>query len=457
MSFAAMLLGLGAAEILRLIIQPIAGIHIPLTGFTENYAWLLVLLLPIAVGFLAGLYPAFYMTSFQPGQVLKGKLSVGSKSSSFRNALVVFQFAISIILMVATVIVYQQLNFYQTKDVGMDTENLMIVRYADKLGPQLESFREEISNYPGVVNASVSNDIREGYEEIFTREGDDTKYSINVFKADEKFFETTKMKVIAGRVFDKARPADKDAVVLTETTCNMLGWKPDEALGKKMSYIGDDMGAMEVIGIARDVHIQPLRNNIAPVIFLNINATMYRDDRIMLVRYKAQELTSVLNMVETRWKQLAESIPLSYTFYDETLKKQYSFEERLGALFFIFTALSITIAVMGLVGLVSYSAEQRKKEIGIRKVFGATLTGIYVMMNKEYVRLMLIALVIATPTAWWLMQQWLGQIPNDNRIEISPFVFVFAFSVELVLALICVGYLAIRAASLNPTAALKEE
>ncbi len=456
-SFAAMLLGLGAMEILRLIIQPIAGIEIPLTGFNGNYTWILILLMPIVVGFLAGLYPAFYLTSFQPAHVLKGKLSVGAQSSSFRNALVVFQFSISIILMVATLIVYQQLNFYQTKDIGMDTENLMIVRYADKLGPQVDSFREEVSNFPGVVNASVSNDIAEGYEEIFMREGDDTKYSINMFKADEKFFETTKMKVLAGRGFDRARPSDKNAVVLTETTCNMLGWKPEEAVGEKMSYIGDDVGAMEVIGVVRDVHVQPLRNNIAPVIFLNINSEMYRDDRIMLVRYKAQELSSVLNEVETRWKQLAESIPLSYTFYDEALKKQYSFEERLGALFFIFTALSITIAVMGLVGLVSYSAEQRKKEIGIRKVFGATLSGIYLMMNKEYVRLMLIALVIATPTSWWLMQQWLGQIPNNNRIEISPFVFVFAFIIELALALICVGYLAIRAASLNPTVALKEE
>jgi putative ABC transport system permease protein len=456
-TFAAMLLGLAAAEILRLIIQPIAGIQIPLTGFTENHAWLLVLLLPIVVGFLAGLYPAFYMTSFQPAQVLKGKSAGGVKSSYFRNALVVFQFSISIILMVATLIVYQQLNLYQNKDIGMDTENLMIVRYADKLGPQLESFREEISNYPGVLNASISNDIREGYEEIFMREGDDTKYSINMFKADENFFETTKMKVVAGRGFDKTRPADKDAVVLTETTCNMLGWKPDEAVGERMSYIGDDVGAMEVIGVVRDVHIQPLRNNISPIIFLNINTGMYRDDRILLVRYSANEFTKVLNMVDARWKQLAESISLSYTFYDETLKRQYSFEQRLGALFLIFTILSITIAVMGLVGLVSYSAEQRKKEIGIRKVFGATLTGIYLMMNKEYVRLMLIALVIATPTAWWLMQQWLSQIPDSNRIEISPFVFVFAFIVELALALICVGYLALRAASLNPSVALKEE
>lgn len=456
-SFAAMLLGLGAMEILRLIIQPIAGIQIPLTGFTGNYTWILILLVPVVVGFLAGLYPSFYLTSFQPAQVLKGKISVSLKSGNFRNALVVFQFAISIILMVATLIVYQQLNYYQTKDIGMDTENLMIIRYADKLGPQLESFREEVSHYPGVVNASVSNDIREGYEEIFMREGDDTKYSINMFKAGDEFFETSKMKILAGRSFEKDRPSDKDAVVLTETTCRMLGLSPDDAIGERMSYVGDDVGAMEIIGVVRDVQIQPLRNDISPVIFVNLNSGLYRDDRIMLVRYQAQQLQPVLNKIESRWKQLAESIPLSYTFYDETLKKLYAVEERLGALFFVFTALSITIAVMGLVGLVSYSAEQRKKEIGIRKVFGASLTGIYVMMNKEYVRLMIIALLIATPAAWWLMDQWLGQIPDSNRIAISPLVFLYAFIVELVLALVCVGYLALRAASLNPTVALKEE
>ena len=456
-SFAAMLLGLGAMEILRLIIQPIAGIQIPLTGFTGNYTWILILLVPVVVGFLAGLYPSFYLTSFQPAQVLKGKISVSLKSGNFRNALVVFQFAISIILMVATLIVYQQLNYYQTKDIGMDTENLMIIRYADKLGPQLESFREEVSHYPGVVNASVSNDIREGYEEIFMREGDDTKYSINMFKAGDEFFETSKMKILAGRSFEKDRPSDKDAVVLTETTCRMLGLSPDDAIGERMSYVGDDVGTMEIIGVVRDVQIQPLRNDTSPVIFVNLNSGLYRDDRIMLVRYQAQQLQPVLNKIESRWKQLAESIPLSYTFYDETLKKLYAVEERLGALFFVFTALSITIAVMGLVGLVSYSAEQRKKEIGIRKVFGASLTGIYVMMNKEYVRLMIIALLIATPAAWWLMDQWLGQIPDSNRIAISPLVFLYAFIVELVLALVCVGYLALRAASLNPTVALKEE
>lgn len=457
MTLASMLLGLGFMEILRLIIEPVTGIQIPITALNGKLVIFLIVLTPIVVGFLAGLYPAFYLTSFQPAQVLKGKLSAGFKTSSFRNTLVVFQFTISIVLMVATLIVFQQLRFYQNKDIGFDKENLLIINHADKLRNHLESFREEISHIPGVINASLSSDIRDAFEDMFMREGDGSKLSISVYKADEHFFETTKMTLISGRSFEKERPADKNAVVLTETACKLLGWNPQEAIGKRIMYVGDEIGPQDIIGVVRDVHLQPLRQNIAPFMFFSNQSRYQRDDQIALIRYQTKDLGVLINKIEQKWKQLADGMPLPYFFYKDGLKHQYQPEQRLGALFLIFTVLSITIAVMGLVGLVSYSAEQRKKEIGIRKVFGASLTGIYVMMNKEYMRLMLIALLIATPAAWWLMQQWLSQIPNHNRIEISPFVFVFAFVIEFVLALICVGYLALRAASLNPTVALKEE
>ena len=457
MTFAAMLFGLGFMEILRLSIQPIAGVELPISGLNSKLVPFLILLTPVVVGFLAGLYPAFYLTSFKPAVVLKGRLAGGFKSSSFRNSLVVFQFTISIVLMVATLIIFQQLEFYRTKDIGFDRENLMIINYADKLGNHLESFREEVSHYPGVVSSSISTDIREGFEEIFMQEGNDTKYSISLYKAEEHFFETTKMTLVSGRSFEKDRPSDKNAVVLTETTCNLLGWSAEEALGKKVWQVGDDVGPQEVIGVARDVHLQPLRQDIAPFMFFNIDTKMYGPERIALIRYDTKDLPRLINKIENRWRQLSENIPLSYTFYTDGLKKQYQPEQRIGSLFFVFTVLSIVIAIMGLVGLVSYSAEQRKKEIGIRKVFGASLPGIYLMINKEYVRLMIIALCIATPTSWWLMQKWLSSIPDYNRIEVSPMVFVVAFASELVLAMICVGYLALRAASLNPAVVLKEE
>ncbi len=457
MTFVAMLFGLGFMEILRLSIQPIAGIQLPLSGLNSSLVLVLILLTPIVVGFLAGLYPAFYLTSFKPALVLKGRLASGFRSSSFRNSLVVFQFTISIVLMVATLIIFQQLEFYRTKDLGFDKENLMVINYADKLGNQLESFREEVSHFPGVVSASISTDIREGFEEIFMREGDDRKYSISMYKAEEHFFETAKMSFVSGRSFEKDRPSDQNAVVLTENTCNLLGWSAQEALGKRILFVGDDVGPQEVIGVVRDVHLQPLRQDIAPFMFFNIETNMYGPERIALIRYDTKDLPRLVSKIENKWKQLSESVPLSYTFYIEGLTRQYQPEQRIGSLFVVFTMLSIIIAIMGLVGLVSYSAEQRKKEIGIRKVFGASLPGIYVMINKEYVRLMIIALFIATPSSWWLMQQWLSSIPDYNRIQVSPMVFVVAFLAELALAMICVGYLALRAASLNPAVVLKEE
>ena len=458
MTFVAMLLGLGVMEILRLFIQPIVGIEIPFFGLNNNLLIIITLFLaPIVVGFLAGLYPAFYLTSFQPGQVLKGKLVTGLRTSSFRNSLVVFQFTISIILMVVTLIVFEQLNFFQSKDIGLDKENLIVINRAEKLGNQLESFQKEIIQYPEVKGATLSMDVREGFRDIFIPEGRDTKLTVARYKVDEYFFETTKIPLVSGRAFDEDRPSDKDAVILTETVCKMLGWTEQEALGKQMFYIDDEAVPKKVIGVAKDIYLHSLRQNIEPFMFFNVKSELHGPDRIMLIRYETKDLAALVNKIEKRWNQIAEGTPLSYSFYDQQIKMQYQQEKRLGSMFLIFTGLSITIAILGLIGLVSYSAEQRKKEIGIRKVFGATLTGIYVMMNKEYIRLMIIALFIATPASYWMMQQWLSSIPDTNRIAINPGVFVLAFATELLLALVCVGYLALRAASLNPSVVLKEE
>jgi putative ABC transport system permease protein len=361
------------------------------------------------------------------------------------------------VLMVITLVVFQQLQFFQSKSVGFDRENLLVIDYADKLGNQLESFREEVSRIPGVINASLSMDIRGRLEDLYVPEGSDRKLSISHYKIDEHFFETTKISLVEGRAFDKNRPADKNAIIITETTCKLIGWTPREAIGKKIRYIGDEIGAQEVVGVAKDFHLHSLRQNIFPFMFYHMESNMFGSDRVALIRYKTGDLPKLVSQIETQWNKLAEEVPLSYSFYDQDVAKQYEQEQRIAALFLIFTGLSISIALMGLVGLVSYSAEQRKKEIGVRKVFGASLTGIYFMMNKDYVRLMVVALIIATPTAWFIMEEWLRTIPDDNRVTINPSVFVIAFGAELILALVCVGYLALRAASLNPSAVLKEE
>ncbi|HZB12021.1 MAG TPA: ABC transporter permease, partial [Chryseolinea sp.] len=365
MAIVSMLFGLGIMEILRLIIQPIIGVQISFSAVNIPTIAVLLIVTPLVVGFLAGLYPAFYLTSFKPSEVLKGKLLSGLKSSKFRNSLVIFQFTISIVLMVITLVVFQQLQFFQSKSVGFDRENLLVIDYADKLGNQLESFREEVSRIPGVIDASLSMDIRGRAEDLYVPEGSDRKLSIAHYKIDEHFFETTKISLVEGRAFDKNRPADKNTIIITETTCKLIGWTPKEAIGKKIRYIGDDIGAQEVIGVAKDFHLHSLRQNIFPFMFYHTESNMFGSNRVALIRYKTEDLPKLVSEIKKQWNKLAEAVPLSYSFYDEDVANQYKQEQRIAGLFLIFTGLSISIAIMGLVGLVSYSAEQRKKEIGV--------------------------------------------------------------------------------------------
>jgi putative ABC transport system permease protein len=453
-TFFSMLLALGVMEILRLLLSPL-GIVIPLSA--EHNAILLaaIVLLPVIIGFLAGLYPSIYLTSFNPAQVLKGRLISGFRSSGLRNALVVFQFTISIGLMAATLIVFDQLNYFLNKDLGFEKENLLIINRASKLGNQLESFRDEVANYPGVVNASLSMDIRVGFQDIFTKEGDDRKITLAQCKIDEHFFDVTQLTLVAGRTFQEDRPSDKNAAIINEAAARLLEWTPQEALGKHINYPGDNMSKQEIIGVVRDFHFQSLRQNVEPLIFFSTRSSMWGRDRIMLVKYNTNDIQQLLQRIENRWSQLVNATPLETSFYDEELKRQYQEEQQMGQLFSIFTGLSIIIAIIGLVGLVAYAAEQRKKEIGIRKVLGASLGKIYVMINSQYVKLMLVSLLLATPIVWWAMQQWLNTF--TYKVEISVWTFVVAGIAELAIALLCVGYLALRAAMLNPVNVLKEE
>jgi putative ABC transport system permease protein len=454
-TFVAMLLGLGVMELLRLVIQPLTGLEIPVTLWDNKMFFAIIVLLPLVVGFLAGLYPAFYLTSFRPAQVLKGKMISGLRTSNLRNVLVVFQFTISIALMVATMIVFDQLKYFQSASLGFNQENLLIVNHGEKLGNQLQSFRDELVTYPGVEQVSASADFRQSFEDIFMREGNDLKLPITFMKIDEYYFATTQHQLVAGRGFEPSRPSDVNAVILNETAVKLYGWTPEQAIGQHIIYVGDDVGRQEIIGVVKDFHFRSLYQTINPFMFFNIKSKMYGDIRTVAIRFNTPDAASLIAKIEKRWNQIADATPFEYSFLDEELKMRYQEEQRLGSLFSVFTVLSITIAVIGLVGLVAYSAEQRKKEIGVRKVFGASLSSIYVMMNTQYVKLLVVALIIATPLSWWTMQQWLDTF--QYRVSINPWLFIWAGGAELVLAMVCVGYLALRAASLNPATVLKEE
>ncbi|SHG61748.1 putative ABC transport system permease protein [Chryseolinea serpens] len=454
-TFVAMLLGLGVMELLRLVIQPLTGLEIPVTLWDNKLFFAIIILLPLVVGFLAGLYPAFYLTSFRPAQVLKGKTISGLRTSNLRNVLVVFQFTISIALMVATMVVFDQLKYFQSASLGFNQESMLIVNNGEKLGNQLQSFRDELATYPGVVEVSASADFRKAFEDIFMREGNDLKLPIAYMKIDEYYMATAQHQLVAGRGFEPNRPSDVNAVILNETAVRLYGWTPEQAIGQHIIYVGDDVGRQEIIGVVKDFHFRSLYETINPFMFFNIKSKMFGDIRTVAIRFNTPDVPSLIAKIEKRWNQIADATPFEYNFLDESLKMRYQEEQRLGSLFSVFTVLSITIAIIGLVGLVAYSAEQRKKEIGVRKVFGASLTSIYVMMNTQYVKLLVVALIIATPLSWWAMQQWLDTF--QYRVSISPWLFVWAGAAELILAMVCVGYLALRAASLNPATVLKEE
>ena len=450
----AVIAGLAIMEILRLTLLPL-NIYIPLTDINPYVFILIIVGFAVAIGFLAGLYPAFYLTHFRPAEVLKGRVASGFKSGRLRNALVVFQFSIAIALMGGTVIVFQQLNFFLSADVGFDRDNLITIQRGAALGDKIDAFRNELLEIPGITSASISSNFRQPAEDLFTKESDDRRITLSQYKIDEHFVATTGLRVAAGRTFQEDNAADKDKLIINEATAKLLGWEPEEAIGKRIVYLGDGGVPSEIIGVLKDFHFQSLYEVNVPIIFYHLDAPVWGGERMITVRYTPQNISSTVAGIEGKWSRVAPEMPIEYSFYDDDHRKQYEAEERMSSLFLIFTTLAMLIAVVGLVGLVSYSAEQRKKEIGIRKVFGASMSRIYLLLNIQYVRLILISLIIATPVTWIFMQRWLDGYAY--RININAWVFVATGAAALFFALACVGYIALRAASVNPSKVLKDE
>jgi putative ABC transport system permease protein len=443
------------AEGLRFAIVEIAGIDIHLWKDID-VLWLLPLT-SLVIGFIAGLYPSLYLTAFKPVQVLKGKIASGMSNTSLRNSLVLVQFAISIALIIGTIIVFQQLKFINSTNLGFNKENVLLIKYAEKMGTHLEAFRHEVETYPGVTQVGIAMELPGGgnWADDFVREGTDVTVSVALVKIDDNYFKMLGFELLAGRAFEKDRPSDKNAIIPNEITVRLFGWKPEEAIGQYIVYPGNENTRHEIIGVMEDSHYQSLRENITPMFFAQIGSDLWGDWQTLVVKFKSTEISSLLKRIETNWNKTLSDTPMQYSFLDQDLAKQYQMEERLGGLFGIFSGLSILIAIIGLVGLVAYTTETRKREIGIRKVFGASTIRIMLMMNSQYIKLIFFSLIVAVPLSWWAISQWLDTFAY--RVEISPLTFVMAAVAELIIAMSSVGYLSLRAASLNPSQVLKEE
>lgn len=419
--------------------------------------WLMPALAAIALctGIIAGGYPAFVLSSFRPAAVLSGALKTGVSPSLLRKVLITFQFVVSIIMIVGTVVILEQLEYMRNKNLGFDKEHVVVVRLPDNEAVQgYPSFKNKILQYPDIVNVSSSTGMPGGLTSLsfIQPEGyiaEDTPLIPTIWTGFD-FVETMGIEIISGRSFSRAVASDNYSVLVNETAARTFGW--EDPIGKTFTYTHTpDYPPMHVIGVMADFHYHTLHQRIEPLLIL-----FWEGGGQMVVRLRSQSLSRGLEILQDQWRETYPNLPAMESYFlDQDLEQKYAAEQRLGSVFISGSVLSILIACLGLFGLTSYMAEQRTGEIGVRKALGATVSNVILLLSKDFTRLILIAFVIGVPISYYIMQGWLADFPY--RIEMGFGVFIFTGLAALLITWLTVGYHTFKVATSNPADALRVE
>lgn len=459
LSICAMLLSMLFSLLLLPYLNQLSGKHISL-AFLINYRSIIIaILLPFFVGLLAGIYPAFYLSSFKISNILKGKLfSWNGKRSYLRSGLVVFQFLISTILIIATLIIYRQLNYMQEKKLGYNPEQVLYVQDMQMLGDGKvrSAFKERVAQDSRIVHASmgmyVPGSENIGGSDIYAKEkkGNEDVHVVhsNIYNIDFEYAPALELRFASGRNFSRNFSTDSTAAIINEAEAQELGWNNEEAIGK--TIISSNKQAFTVIGVVSNFHYTTVKQKIAPLMMV-----IGRTGPGLILNIKTTHVAGLLNDLEKIWKSFNEDAPFTYYFLDDKFASMYSSEQKTGKIFGTFAIIAVIIACLGLFGLTNYSAERRTKEIGIRKVFGASVLQMMILLLKEFLFLVGIAFVIAVPLAWFFMHSWLQNFAY--RIQISIYFFAIAGLIILVISIATTGFYALKAAIANPSNSLRAE
>ncbi len=455
------LIAFALSYILLLLFNELADKSISSTSLFSPIFYSIMLGVLIIVGFLAGSYPAFYLSAFKPVDVLKGKINLGMKSGGVRSTLVVIQFTVSIIMIVGTLIVFNQLNYIQNKKLGFNKEQVIMIEDAWLLDDKLESFKNEAKNLSGVVNGTIATFLPVGTTNNNNlwfkgqQPGKGDNFIMHNYRIDHDYISTLDMEIVSGRDFSRDFLSDSSAVVINEAAARELGY--EDPVGEYMCTYGGrsveqpEAVVKKIIGVVKDFHYSSMRENITGLIF-----SLDRSRGYISFRLNPENISATVDQIEGLWEEFGPGQPFAYSFMDDRFDRIYTAEQRIGDIFSVFAFLALFIACLGLYGLAAFTAEQKTKEIGIRKVLGASISQIIFLLGKEFLRLVAISFIIGSAVSYFAMREWLNDFVYRININ-NPAIFIFAGFSAVAISWLTMSYQSYRAARTNPVNSLKDE